>query len=73
MSKENVEYKGFIFEYDLNYQPEERGTQSDPGCGEEFEISNITLNGIDAEDLLDGQREEFEEYIINELKSYNPY
>lgn len=73
MSKENVEYKGFIFEYDLNYTPAERQSFDYKGNDEEFEISNITLNGIDAEDLLDGQREEFEEYIINELKSYNPY
>lgn len=71
--KNSVEYKGFKFEYELYYQPEERQTMEYPGCGEEFEITSITLNGIDAEELLENQREEFEDYIINELKSYNPY
>ena len=71
--KNSVEYKGFTFEYDLYYQPEERQTHEYPGCGEEFEISNITLNGIDAEELLENQIEEFEQFIIKELKSYNPY
>jgi hypothetical protein len=71
--KESVEYKGFKFEYDLYYQPQENQTRDYPGCSEEFEITGITLNGVDASELLEGQIEEFEEYIINELKNYNPY
>ena len=69
--KREVVYKGFKFEYNLYYQPEERQTHDHQGCGEEFEITEITLNGIDAFELLEDQIEEFEEYIINELKNYN--
>jgi len=67
--KHSVEYKGFTFEYDLYYQPEERQTMEYPGCGEEFEISNITLNGIDAEELLENQIEEFEQLSGVKLKT----
>lgn len=69
-----VDYKGFTFEYKLYYQPAERQTHDYPGCAEEFEISNVTLNGIDASELLEGQLDEFEEFIINKLKNnYDPY
>ena len=69
MSKENVEYKGFRFEYDLNYTPAEKQTHDYPGCGEEFEITGITLNGVDASDLLEDQIDEFIDYVIDELKN----
>jgi hypothetical protein len=65
-----VHYKGFDFEYELNYQPAERQTLEYAGCDEEFEITNITLNGIDASKLLENQIYEFEEFIIENLKSY---
>ena len=69
-----VNYKGFTFEYKLYYQPAERQTLEYSGCPEEFEISNVTLNGIDASELLEGQLDEFEEFIINKLKNnYDPY
>ena len=68
-----VHYKGFTFEYKLYHQPAERQTLEYPGCAEEFEITNVTLNGIDASELLADQWEEFEQYVINELKNYNPY
>jgi hypothetical protein len=68
-----INYKGFQFEYKLDYQPAEPRTLEYPGCAEEFEIYNITLNGIDASELLENQIEEFEEFIINKLKNYNPY
>tara|TARA_R110000782_G_scaffold113080_1_gene203046 strand:+ start:561 stop:782 length:222 start_codon:yes stop_codon:yes gene_type:complete len=66
--KETVSYKGFEFEYNLYYQPEEKQTYDYPGCHEEFEITQITLNGIDAEDLLEDQIEEFFDYVIANLK-----
>ena len=71
--KNTVNYKGFEFEYILNYQPDENQTNDYPGCGEDFEITEITLNGVDASELLEGQIEEFVDFIINELKSYNPH
>ena len=73
MSKETVEYKGFTFEYILNYQPEEKATLEYPGCDEEFIIESITLNGIDADELLENQYDEFCDYVIEKLKNYNPY
>jgi hypothetical protein len=65
---ETVHYKGFDFEYKLHYQPAERQTLEYAGCDEEFEITNITLNGIDASELLANQIEEFEDFIIDNLK-----
>ena len=67
----SIEYKGFIFEFNYTYSPAERQTHDHPGYGEEFEIYNVTLNGIDAFDLLEGQFDDFEEECINNLKSYN--
>ena len=54
-----INYKGFEFNYQYNYQPAEKQTHEDPGCDEDFEIFNITLNGIDASELIEGQIEEF--------------
>lgn len=69
-----INYKGFQFEYKLDYQPSETQTLEYPGCGEEFEIYNVTLNGIDATELLANQWDEFEQFIINKLKTnYDPY
>ena len=69
MSKENVEYKGFQFEYNLNYTPAEVQSFNYEGNDEEFEITGITLNGIDADELLKDQIDEFIDYVINELKN----
>ena len=69
MTREATTYKGFEFEFNLNYQPEEYSTNT----GEDFEITDITLNGLDATELLENQIEEFDEHIIKELKNYNPY
>jgi len=66
----SINYKGFDFDFLYNYSPAEKQTHYDSGCDEEFEIYNITLNGIDASDLLDNQLEEFFEECINNLKSY---
>ena len=63
--KHTIEYKGFDFEYRLYYQPEERQTLEDPGCPEYYEVTNITLMGKCAYELLEDQLDEFEEYVIN--------
>jgi hypothetical protein len=63
--KHTIEYKGFDFEYRLYHQPEERQTLEDPGCPEYFEVTNITLMGKCAYELLGDQIDEFEEYVIN--------
>jgi hypothetical protein len=69
--KEIITYKGFEFEYNYYYQPEERQTHDYPGCDEEFEITNITLNGIDASELLESQIEEFEQEVIDNITNRN--
>jgi hypothetical protein len=63
--KHTIEYKGFDFEYRLDYQPEELRTHEYPGCPEYYEVTNITLMGKCAYELLENQLEEFEEYVIN--------
>jgi len=66
--KHTINYLGHDFEFDFDYQPEERRTHDYPGIDEEFKIYNITLNGINAEDLLSKQIEDFEKEVINQLK-----
>jgi len=68
--KHQINYKGFNFDFDLDYQPEEKQELEYPGCSEEFQIYNITLNGINADELLESQRDEFEEAVINYFKIY---
>lgn len=71
MSKQSsIFYKGFTFDYEYNYSPPYLGTYEIPPEAEEYEIYNITLNGIDAYDLLDRQIDDFEEEVINYLKEY---
>jgi len=67
--KETINFRGFEFEYKFSYQPEERATLEYGGCGEEFEIYDITLNGIDASWLLENCIDEFEMEVVDNLKS----
>jgi hypothetical protein len=69
-TKSSINYKGFNFDFEYNFSPAYLGTYETPPEAEEFEIYNITLNGIDAYDLLDRQIEDFEEEVINNLKEY---
>jgi len=62
-----INYKGFEFEFDYNYEPYEQQTYEYPGSPAQFEIYNVTLNGIDASDLLENQIEEFDECVIDNL------
>ena len=63
-------YKEFDFEIEYNYSPEEPQTWDYPGCSEEWEIYNPTLNGVDASELLESQWDEFYESAIENLRSY---
>ena len=69
MSIYTIKYKGFTFEYDLYYQPEEKADLEYGGCDEDFEITNITLNGIDADDLMESQYDDFCDFAIQDLKN----
>jgi len=68
--KSSVYYKGFTFDFEYNYSAGNLGTYETPPEAEEYEIYNITLNGIDAYDFLDRQIDDFEEEVINHLKEY---
>jgi hypothetical protein len=63
-----IQFRGFEFKFKYTYQPAERQTHEDPGCDEYFEIYDITLNGIDASELLFECLEEFEEEAIEQIK-----
>jgi hypothetical protein len=65
-----INYKGFEFEFEYNYSAGRPSTWEDPEEYEEWEIYNITLNGIDASELLENQIEDFEQEVINELTDY---
>ena len=66
--KERINFRGFDFEFNFSYQPEEKQTLEYGGCSEEFEIYDITLNGIDASLLLEDCIEDIEQEIIKKLK-----
>ena len=57
--RDTIIYKGFEFEYDVTYYPAEEETNTYAG----IEVENITLNGIDASELLETQLDEFENFI----------
>ena len=69
-TKSNINYKGFDFDFEYSYSAGRQSTLEDPEEYEEFEIYNITLNGIDASYLLDIMIDDFEEEVIKELKDY---
>ena len=69
-TKSSINYLGFDFDFDYNYSKGIPATWDEPAEYEEYEIYNITLNGIDATDLLEGQIYAFEEAVIENLKSY---
>jgi hypothetical protein len=66
--KSSIIYRGFEFDFEFNYTPGRPQTWEDPEEYEEWEIYNITLNGVDADDLLDPMLQDFEIEVINNLK-----
>ena len=67
-TKSSINYKGFNFDFEYNYSKGSPATHDDPAEYEEFEIYNITLNGIDAEELLENEIDRFESEVIEYLK-----
>jgi len=66
-----INFRGFDFECEYDYSPEERQTYDYPGYPETWDFFKITLNGIDAEDLLSDCFEDFEEQAIKQLTEYH--
>ena len=66
----SINFRGFEFDFKYNYTPGRAQTWEDPEEYEEWEIYDIKLNGIDADDLLDAYIEEFEQVAIDNLKDY---
>lgn len=67
----SITYKGFEFEFNYNFSKGCPATHEEPEEYDEYEIYNITLNGIDATDLLNCQIYDFEDECITNLQSYN--
>jgi hypothetical protein len=66
-TQSTINYKGFEFNFEYNFSAGRPATWEDPEEYEEWEIYNITLNGIDAEELSEDMREDFEQEVINNL------
>lgn len=66
--KASINYKGFDFDFEYNHYKGLPATHDDQEEYEEFEIYNITLNGIDAEELLENEIDRFESEVIEQLK-----
>jgi len=66
--KSRINYKGFDFDFDYNYYAGSPATYEQPEDYPEWEIFNITLDGIDASDLLDCMITDFEVQVIEHLR-----
>ena len=66
-TKSTINYKGFDFDFEYNFSAGRLATWEDPEEYPEWEIYNITLNGIDAEDLIEEIREDFEQEVVEYL------
>jgi hypothetical protein len=67
--KATINFRGFDFDVQYDYEPKERQTHEYPGYPETFDFWEVKLNGIDAMDLLQDCFEEFEEEAIQQLKT----
>lgn len=67
--KATINFRGFEFDVQYDYEPAEMQTYEYPGCPATFDFWQVELNGIDAMDLLEHCFEEFEEEAIEQLKS----
>lgn len=72
--KATINFRGFEFEVEFFYEPAEDAVinygdgSGYQGYPEQYEFSEITLNGIDASLLLEDCIEEFEEEAIKQIK-----
>jgi len=57
--RDTIIYKGFEFEYDITHILAEEETNTH----ESIEVENITLNGVDASELLETQITELKNFI----------
>jgi hypothetical protein len=69
--KATINFRGFEFEVQYDYEPAERQTYDYPGYPETFDFWEVELNGINASDLLEHCFEEFEEEAIKQIKNYD--
>ena len=67
--KATINFRGFEFEVQFDYEPAEKQTHDYPGYTEQYQFWEVELNGIDAMDLLTDCFEEFEEEAIEQLKN----
>jgi hypothetical protein len=67
--KETINFRGFDFDVQYDYEPEERQTHDYPGYPETFVFWEVKLNGIDATELLEAYFEDFEEEAIQQIKN----
>lgn len=64
MSLETIKLDGLTMEIDFDYQPPEQQTHEHPGCAEEYDLTGVTVAGVDIVSLLS---DETVERIIKEL------
>ena len=69
--KATINFRGFEFEVQFDYEPMEQQTHDYPGYPEQFNFWEVRLNNVDAIDLLQDCFEEFEEEAINQIKDDN--
>ena len=69
-TEHSFSYRGFEFDFKYNYTSGSSATWEYPEEYEEFEIYNITLNDIDAEDLIHPMYDDFIDEAIKSIKSY---
>jgi hypothetical protein len=67
--KATINFRGFEFDVQYDYEPEESQTHDYPGYPETFDFWEVKLNNIDAMELLQDCFEDFEEEAINQLET----
>jgi hypothetical protein len=63
-----INYRGFDFEFEYTYLKDRAATLEEPQEYEEWEVYNITLNGIDADEILERYYDDFIDAVIEHLK-----
>ena len=66
--KATINFRGFEFEVQYDYEPAERQTYDYSGYPETFDFWEIKLNNTDAMFLLEDCIEDFEEEAIKQIK-----
>lgn len=68
-----IKYKGVELEVEGTYNPYDAGDYWTPPSGGDFEIENVTLEGVDVFLLIEHDIDEIERLCLKEIDKYDLY